>query len=235
MWLKEYYSENRQGVRFSRSQGSGFAKQVADDFNPLHNEDAKLFCVPGDLLFAFTVARYGVSRRMSFVFTGMVGDNVVLQFPDLPTHRLDIMDTEGKAYLEVEREHECSSDPLLIESLTRSYVKFSGQNFPGILVPLMAEHGVMINPARPLVIYQSMEFELQRLNIESPELELVNSVLEVKGKKGNVHLEFQLTASGVPVGRGTKYMVLRGLQAYDQDCVGDMVDTYLSSKEAYAC
>jgi len=45
MIIDEYYSEDPHGIRFSRQQASSFAKQVADDFNPLHDPDAKLFCL----------------------------------------------------------------------------------------------------------------------------------------------------------------------------------------------
>ena len=61
MFLDKYYSEVGTKVQFTRQQGSGFAKEIADDFNPLHDPDAKLFCVPGDLLFAIALAKYGLS------------------------------------------------------------------------------------------------------------------------------------------------------------------------------
>ena len=153
MSIEQYYSQDPSGIRFSRQQASTFAKQVADDFNPLHDPDAKIFCVPGDLLFALVLSRYGVSQRMRFTFSGMVGDGVALQLPSLTERQLVIADAEGKQYLNVEREGENSSDPQLVQELTSRYVQFSGHTFPHILVPLMSEHGVMINPARPLVTH----------------------------------------------------------------------------------
>jgi hypothetical protein len=233
MWLEQYYSEDPEGIRFSRSQGSGFAKQVADDFNPLHDEKAKLFCVPGDLLCAFVLSRYGVCRQMRFIFKGMVGDGVALRCRQTSGSELRFEDAAGKTYLEVERNGECGTKPHVTEALTRCYVEFSGRNFPGVLVPLMADHGVMINPARPMVIYESMEFDIQQLDAQAPELELENATLEVKGKKGSVRLDFLLMDSGVPVGRGNKTMALRGLQPYDQARIGKLVENYLASKRSY--
>lgn len=233
MSIEQYYSQDPSGIHFSRQQASTFAKQVADDFNPLHNLDAKIFCVPGDLLFALVLSRYGVSQRMRFTFSGMVGDGVALQLPDPAERQLVITDAEGKQYLSVEREGEHSSDPQLVLGLTSRYVQFSGHTFPHILVPLMTEHGVMINPARPLVIYESMEIDLDHLEIPAPELEFTRSLLEVKGKKGSVRLEFCLKVEDEIVGRGIKYMSLRGLRPFDQEAVDRLVDTYTGYKKTY--
>ena len=51
MLVEKYYSEVGQEVRVSRQQASDFAKNIADDFNPIHDVQTKRFCVPGDLLF----------------------------------------------------------------------------------------------------------------------------------------------------------------------------------------
>ena len=59
-------------ITISAEQGSHFAKDVAGDFNPIHNTDAKRFCVPGDLLFAITLLRYGLRSKMDFRFLEML-------------------------------------------------------------------------------------------------------------------------------------------------------------------
>jgi len=51
MFIEQYCPIDSEKISFTRQQASDFAKQVADDFNPLHNVEAKRFCVPGDLLF----------------------------------------------------------------------------------------------------------------------------------------------------------------------------------------
>ena len=79
MFIEQYFSEPQGRVCFTREQASDFAKRVADDFNPLHDVDAKRFCVPGDLLFAVILSKYGISRHMQFVFSGMVVDGVELR------------------------------------------------------------------------------------------------------------------------------------------------------------
>ena len=234
MMVEQYYSEDPSGIHFSRRQASDFAKQVADDFNPLHDPDAKLFCVPGDLLFALVLSRYGVSQRMRFVFSGMVGDGVSLQLPDPGQPKLTIEDAEGKVYLQVEREGPVTREPQLVGDLTGSYVRFSGHTFPHILVPLMSDKGVMINPDRPLVIYESMAIDLDRLDIADPSLEFTRALLEVNGRKGSVTLEFCLRAGNQLVGRGAKYMSLRGLRPFDQKTVAQMVEDYTEHKRTYA-
>ncbi len=37
--------------------------RVVDDFNPIHDEDNKRFCVPGDLLFSVLLANVGLSQK----------------------------------------------------------------------------------------------------------------------------------------------------------------------------
>ena len=60
MFIKKYCPIDNDKITFTRQQGSDFAKQVADDFNPLHNIDAKRFCVPGALLFSIVIAKSGL-------------------------------------------------------------------------------------------------------------------------------------------------------------------------------
>lgn len=233
MFLDPYLSHDGDEVRISAEQGSRFAKQVAGDFNPIHDADSKRFCVPGDLLFALVLSSRGLSRRMGFKFAGMLGADIPLRFV-APAHgQLMVQDAAGKTYLEVTWDGTPDGDPALTEQLVRSYVRFSGRNFPHILVPLMREHGVMINTQRPLVVYESMSFELQRLDLEAPELKLVDSHLEVRGKRGDARLYFALEQGGEPVGKGFKKLVLSGLRDFRQEEIQALVDRYAGWKAAY--
>ena len=231
MLLENYYSEDENGIHFSRQQASSFAKDVADDFNTLHNPDAKLFCVPGDLLFALVLAKYGVHQQMRFTFSGMVDDSLLLHFSATDADGLRLLDSAEKIYLGVERSGANSHDINFVESLTRNYVEFSGHTFLNVLIPLMSQHKVMINPARPIIIYQSMEIDLERLDIPAAELEFSGAHLEVEGKRGNVRLDFLIKHSGKTIGIGTKYMAMRGLRPFDQQVVDDIVLSYMNYKQ----
>jgi len=233
MFLQKYYFEENEKIHFSRQQASRFAKEVAGDFNPIHDPEAKRFCVPGDLLFALVMSKYGLSQRMRFIFSELVSDEVLLSLPDSVSGEFNIYGDTGKTYLSLHREGDISNDQNLIRDLTCSYVRFSGQTFPHILVPLMTEKQVMINPDRPLIIYESMAINLERLDITDPQLELTESSLEVKGKRGAAHLEFQLKASDKVVGRGEKNMILSGLRAFDADKVETLVTDYNTRKQTY--
>lgn len=232
MQLQDYYSSAGDRVSFSRQQASDFAKNVAGDFNPIHNPDAKRFCVPGDLLFAVALHRYGLSQKMRFTFNGMVTDEAVI-FPESGDARITLCDESGKEYLTLERDGQTTHDAALIDGLTRNYVAFSGQTFPHILVPLMEKNGVMINPERPLVIYESMVIDMDRLDASAPTLELANSRLDVDGKRGNATLEFNLISGGQVIGRGAKSMVLSGLREFDAAQIEALVNEYASWKREY--
>ncbi len=231
MLVEKYYLKRDRQIQVSRQQASDFAKNIADDFNPIHDIDAKRFCVPGDLLFAIMLAKYGLSSKMNFTFAGMVTDDVSLLVPDVNEEHISIISEAGKEYLYFDCSGDVSTDQALIDCFTRSYVEFSGHNFPHILVPLMAEHRVMINPDRPLVMYQGMSFELDRLDLVDPKLELVSSNLEIIKKRGNVTLEFCLKESGEVVGRGQKMMVLSGLRPYEQDKIEQLISAYVLRKQ----
>ena len=226
MFISPFFSESGPDIHISPQQGSLFAKQVAGDFNPIHDSGNNRFCVPGDLLFALVLASYGLSQRMAFRFTGMVGKGTALRFPQDPTETLSVRDPVGKTYLEVIREGDVSRDEALIESLIRTYVAFSGRNFPHILVPLMERYGVMINTERPLVIYEQMSFELEYLDLPQLCLDLVDSTLEIKGKRGDARLYFQFRNGNKVVGSGQKKLVLSGLRELDSDALQGLVDRY---------
>lgn len=233
MFLDPFFNQRNDGIHISRQQASDFAKSMADDFNPLHDIDAKRFCVPGDLLFALVLSKYGVSKKMSFNFSGMVGDDATLHFPEKNTGSIKVTDGGEKEFLSVESSGDSITDSNVITKLASNYVTFSGKNFPHVLVPLMAEQDVMINPDRPLVMYQSMSINLNTLDFEEPVLEASQATLEVNGKRGNASLGFCIKASGEFIGEGVKKLVISGLQEYKQDKIAQLVTTYTERKKQY--
>ena len=230
MFIDNYYSEKDSRILISKQQASNFAKQIADDFNPIHDQDSQHFCVPGDLLFSLILEKYGLSQQMTFTFSGMIGDNLPLHFPPSSKDEFSITDDNDKQYLRVEHQGEISTEKNLISEFTRNYVAFSGKNFPDLIVPLMKEHKVMINPDRPLVIYESMSIDLDTVEISQPSLELSGTSLTVQGRKGFAHLEFCVNSSGKLIGKGIKKLALRGLCQFDQEKVDQMVNTYKERK-----
>jgi len=213
-----------------RQQASDFAKKVAGDFNPIHDIDSKRFCVPGDLLFSVILHLYGLRERMIFNFSGMVNDDTQLILSACDGEHIELLDKKGKKYLSIECSGDTSTDPQLIESLSRHYVEFSSQAFPHILIPLMSEQNVMINPDRPLIIYESMSFELDTLDVNNISLELTGKALLVNGKRGGLTLEYDLISDGNKVGRGCKRMVLSGLREYDAPRMDQLVQEYMQRK-----
>ena len=233
MFLDPFFNQRSDGIHVSRQQASDFAKSMADDFNPLHDIDARRFCVPGDLLFALVLSKYGLSEKMSFSFSGMVGDDVSLHFPNTHSGSVTITDGNEKEFLSVESSGNNIKDSDVISKLACNYVTFSGKNFPHVLVPLMAEQNVMINPDRPLVMYQSMSIDLKTLDFEEPTLEASKATLEVNGKRGNASLGFCIKASGEIIGEGVKKLVISGLREYQQEKIDQLVATYTNRKEQY--
>lgn len=226
MFLAPYFSEQQGTVQIGAEQGSQFAKKVCNDFNPLHDPNNKRFCVPGDLMFALIVSKYGLSQSMLFRFVGMVSGNTRLNFPKAPGSVIKITDERGKLIVEVERHGEVIEQPELIESFVRNYVGFSGQNFPTLLVPLMAKHQVMFNPERPLVMYHSMGFELSDDGFSELSLGLGASRLHVEGKRAEHRIHFELKDQNRVIGKGLKIALIGGLKPYNQTQVESFVKAY---------
>ncbi len=234
MQLTDYFSKTQNdNIIITPEQASQFAKSVAGDFNPLHNPDAKRFCVPGDLLFSLVLNQLGLSEKMHVSFLGMVRSDTPLHFNNDDAQHLSIEDATGKPYLSVEREGETTRDAALIQDLTCGYVQFSGHTFPHVLVPLMREEGVMVNPDRPLVIYEDMSIDLDHLDFTKPELKETYSRLDVEGKRGKVSLEFEISAQGKVVGHGRKNLVISGLRPYEEGKIHTLVNDYEALKTAY--
>ncbi len=234
MFLKEFYSIDEDGsVVITAQQASLFAKEVAKDFNPLHDPDAKRFCVPGDLLFSLVLEKYGLSEKMYFTFAGMVGDAVKLNFPETNASQIDIKDNNGKTYLQIERRGGVDQNEEMIETLVRDYVAFSGHNFPYVLVPLLEKENVMFSLDRPLVIYENMNIEFKRLNFNNPRLEMLKPELEVNGKRGSARLRFQIISDDEVVGSGSKKLTISGLRPLEAEPLKEFVNNYLARKEQY--
>lgn len=233
MFLEDFSTVTDGKISFSRQQASNFAKQIADDFNPLHDVDAKRFCVPGDLLFSLALEKSGLSQEMKFTFSGMVTDGIELTFPSTINKHAAIVDGNDKEYLTIDVDGENTKKSETIGSLTRAYVEFSGHTFPHILVALMAENNVMINPARPMVMYESMSIHLDVLNFTQVKLELASSTLSIEGKRGTADLIFDLIADDKVIGHGKKHMLLSGLRPYEQETINNIIDVYNNKKESY--
>lgn len=230
--LNTFWSVDGDRLRISSEQGSRFAKEIAGDWNPLHDVGARRYCVPGDLLFAVVLHRYGLRERMRFRFEGMLGDGQSLCLPTGPAHESDsgqlvLTDTTDKPCLLVDTEGAVCADASAVDAFTRCYVAFSGQNFPHFLQPLMAEQGVMFNLDRPLVIYDSMAFSLHApVPVSGLDMALSGRRLEVDGRRAVATLEFAISADGVRIGDGAKRLLIGGLQPYDGDRVQAFIDAY---------
>lgn len=220
-------------VRVTGEQASRFAKEVAGDFNPLHDAGARRFCVPGDLLFALVLLRYGLSARMTFRFRGMVDADEPIHCPDTDQARFSLTDASGGVFMEVEREGETTRDSDSIGAFIRRYTAFSGRTFPHYLIPLMAEKGAMFHPDRPMVIYDSMGFELTTPELSRPGLELDDSSLDVNGRRGEAVMRFAIDAGGEPAGSGWKKLLISGLRDYDEAAMEDFVERFSRHREAW--
>ncbi|PMJ99606.1 DUF3581 domain-containing protein [Vibrio sp. 10N.261.55.A7] len=233
MFLTPFVSTQDQKFTFTREQASHFAKKIAGDFNPIHDEDNKRFCVPGDLLFAVLLQKEGISKKMRFDFSGMVNDGIELSVENKCEKESALVDEKGKEYLHMNREGETSHNAEFIEHVVTNYVQFSGMNFPHIMVPLMEEQQMMINCQRPLVIYESMEVEFDRLDLTHPEVDFTGATFDVDGKRGIVTLNFDFKEDGAIVGKGVKRMVASGLKPYNQESVDDLVNRFNERKEMF--
>ncbi len=236
MFLDPYYREEAGLVRIELEQASCFAKQIAGDFNPIHDADARRFCVPGDLLFALAVVRYGLYEQMGLQFHSMVGRATPLIFSEsdgASSSIIDVKDEKGKRYLEVTCKGERTTELQLIEPFIRRYVAFSGLNFPHYLKPLLEEEGVMFNPERPLVVYDHMEYKLRTVADAAADLVFARSALQVEGRRAAALLEFEWRGSNGSVGSGKKKLLLSGLRPYDADAINAMIKRLEAAKAAH--
>ncbi|MFK7853102.1 MAG: DUF3581 family protein [Granulosicoccus sp.] len=259
MDLSNYFSEENGAVSFAEEAASRFAKSVAGDFNPIHDPGSKRFCVPGDLLFSVLLHRYGAAKTTQVVFSGMLDGATKMMLPAAIDKHLDIVDGRERDLLSFKLEGVRITSEPFISALCEQYVKFSGQTFPDILVPLMKTANVMINPARPLVIYKDMSLSFNdaaskvfneareanegTVDKQTPEsladrltLRLSNedTTISVDGRKGSVRLAFEILADGESIGNGEKNMVLSGLREFEEPAMQAIVDQYNQWRDNYA-
>lgn len=225
--------DDNGSVRVSAQQASRFAKDVAGDHNPLHDVGARRFCVPGDLLFALVLLRCGLSQRMTFGFRDMVGADEPLRIPASDAERFVVENVEGGTYLDVERDGATSTDGDVLDAFVREYVAFSGKTFPHYMIPVMRDNGVMFHPDRPLVIYDSMGFDLDHLDLTAPALELSDPVMKVTGKRGEMVMRFTISTAAGRVGSGWKKLLISGLREYDESRMESFVDEFYRRRASY--
>lgn len=239
MFLKPFFSivsntSNHYQFQFTRQQASHFAKKIAGDFNPIHDEDSSRFCVPGDLLFAVLLQKEGISEKIRVDFSGMVTEGINLHIAQKNEQEIALVNDNGKEFLHLNRVGAINRDPSFIEHIVTSYVQFSGMNFPHIMVPLMEEQQMMINCQRPLVIYENMEMEFDRLDLLHPEVSFNGATFDITGKRGTVTLNFEFKEDSQVVGRGIKRMIASGLRAYNAQEIEQLVERFRECKIEFA-
>jgi predicted ester cyclase len=230
MNIEDYFNLENNMLNFSREQASSFAKFVAGDFNPIHDVDAKKFCVPGDLLFAVSVAHFGASQNMRFNFESMVSEKTFIALPSQDLKTVGLIDQNDKPIMSIDCSGKHTSDKAFLLGLIEKYVQFSGKTFPDILMDLMQEKGVMINPARPLIIYRDMAVHILEFPNGELTLEFAGATLTAEGKKGDVKLEFDVSVDGKQIGHGIKSMVIAGLRPYDAVAADKIIADYNQTK-----
>ncbi|EPE37687.1 hypothetical protein CF66_2281 [Candidatus Photodesmus katoptron] len=233
MFLTPYFSNYNQQFKFTRKQASYFAKKVAGDYNPIHDEHNKRFCVPGDLLFAVFLQKKGISQKMRFDFAEMVNDRIALQIENKSEQKKSVVDKNGKEYLHITHDGNINYDEKLIECLVVDYVQFSGMSFPEIMVPLMEKQKMMISCNRPLVIYESMEIEFNHLNLIQPKVEFLDATFDVVGKRAFITLNFIFKENKIIVGKGIKRMIAGGLRPYVKKEVDDLINHFNKRKDIF--
>ncbi len=209
-----------------------FAKGEAGDFNPIHDIDVRRFCVPGDLLFSVALHNVGVYQSMRFEFMQLVTDAHELEIVQ-DGEKFLLQDTSGRIYLQVIVAGKKSADADVISELSRAYIEFSGVTFPYLLVDLLRDNEVMINPTRPVVMYKSMAFTLERFETEKLSLDYSGGSLIADGKKAKVDLPFGILSGGERIGHGSKEMLLGGLRPYNEELMDTLVEDYNAIKEKY--
>lgn len=233
MFLNEFYSQKDSSFRFTQQQASRFAKTVANDYNKIHDVDNKRFCVPGDLLFAVSLAKFGLSKTMKIDFTGMVKNDTDLIFSPLLENKTAIMNSDQQTFMELELGGQSSHDEKIITKIIKEYVQFSGKNFPEIMVPLMRTENMMFNPARTLIMYKSMQINMTRVDVDSIALVFDEAVMAVQGKRATVNFKFDFYDGDEKVGTGQKDMLLSGLIPYEESAMAGVIADYQAAKIKY--
>ena len=136
MFLRPFYDCTNDRIEISAEQGSRFAKRICDDFNPIHDPDYKRFCVPGDLLFALALERYGISQRMRFGFSEMLSADTGLLFPTGPAAHLKITDCHDRCYLELDQSGLAASTRARYRGPNSELCAFFWAKFPAYFVAL---------------------------------------------------------------------------------------------------
>ncbi len=233
MQLENYFNIKNQQITFTRQQASYFAKLEANDFNPIHDEASPRFCVPGDLLLAILLTKEGIAEQMQLSFSGMISDKNALTLAKLADNSIDVLDANQKVYLKLERSGKIKKDPALANKIAQKYIQLSGMGFPYIIVPLLKEKALMINPARPLVIYDSMSLSFFDFDFLEPEVELTDSALTFEGKRAIVTLSFTFKENGKCIGEGQKRMICSSLIAYDEPIATALIDKFYLNKTLF--
>ena len=113
MKISDYFLQDGDAVYFEEAQASRFAKQVAGDFNPIHDPGSRRFCVPGDLLFSVLLSRFGVAANTTVEFSGMLDGKTRMLLPQESGDAIDIVDSNQRALM----------------SMRQSGVRFTNESF----------------------------------------------------------------------------------------------------------
>ena len=174
--------------------------------------------MPGDLVFSEAIRRYGLHQSMEFNFLEMLSADSPIRYSNERSKSYQYVSNRNeKKVMDIHIEGSQIENNSLADEFTQAYVRFSALSFPTILVPLMKKHHVMINVDRPLIVYKSMSFNIFQTGFDHINIELIESTLEVDGKRGNACFIFSMSSNGSVIGKGMKKLILSGLREFNEE------------------
>lgn len=229
-----FYTLKKQELTVAPEQASRFAKNVAGDFNPIHDADDRRFCVPGDLLFAVILENVGLYQQMSFTFDArMTAETVGVLNSDGEQSGAIIDRRSEKPLVNFNYASKKIESKPLVHRFIKNYVAFSGQNFPYLLDPVLKSNDAMFNPKSPLVMYQSMDFTLNPKDESEIEVDYTHADFEAQGKRGYVTLNFDFMQKNSNIGQGKKQLLISGLRPYDEAAMQAIIESFLERKKQF--
>ena len=225
MFVDQYYTCHEENFYFPKHKSSAFAKQIAKDFNPLHDVKNRRFCVPGDLIFSAILSKFGANKEMTFDFKRMINGIEALNVVS-SNESISVKNIQNEEMISIHRGGEITHDKVFINGFIRSYVEFSGKMFPEVILNAMKKSGVMPSLKRPLIIYVKMSFSLNVFSSNRPQVMLRETVFEKLGRKGVMSLYFDVWVNGEIIGFGEKKIFIGSVCPCDPSALQVYINSY---------
>ena len=205
-------------VGISNNNVSKFAKEICNDFNPIHSNKKSKPIVPGDLFVVLFLLSNGLYKRTIIEFK-----KISYPIQKFIITKSSILNSKNESVVNFTLKDDivADSNSIFLSGFLREFCKISGTIFAQELEPIFIKYRKMPNPQKPRMLYESTQINLDKeiinLKVDFVQIKFLEPNVIILENQATVNFQILVLQSGRTIGLITKTLFCTNLEEYTQE------------------